>query len=94
MHSGKRSIIEKEIKQQMSNILENRGFIIEAILLKSITLPSGLYAAIESKLRAEQQAQQQSMMDEQQQSAMLRAGEKIAGNIPPKTLGETIVNQS
>ena len=27
-------------------------------LLKSITLPSGLYAAIESKLRAEQQAQQ------------------------------------
>jgi len=58
MHSGKRSIIEKEIKQQMSNILENRGFIIEAILLKSITLPSGLYAAIESKLRAEQQAQQ------------------------------------
>ena len=58
MHSGKRSIIEKEIKQQMSKILENRGFIIEAILLKSITLPSGLYAAIESKLRAEQQAQQ------------------------------------
>ena len=55
---GKRSIIEKEIKQQMSKILENRGFIIEAILLKSITLPSGLYAAIESKLRAEQQAQQ------------------------------------
>jgi hypothetical protein len=34
------------------------------------------------------------MMDEQQQSAMIRAGEKIAGNIPPKTLGETIVNQS
>lgn len=58
MHSGKRSIIEKEIKQQMSKILENRGFIIEAVLLKSITLPSGLYAAIESKLRAEQQAQQ------------------------------------
>ncbi len=58
MHSGKRSFIEKEIKEQMSKILENRGFIIEAILLKSITLPSGLYAAIESKLRAEQQAQQ------------------------------------
>lgn len=58
MHSGKRSIIEKEIKQQMSKILENRGFVIEAVLLKSITLPSGLYAAIESKLRAEQQAQQ------------------------------------
>lgn len=58
MHSGKRGIIEKEIKDQMSKLLENRGFIIEAVLLKSITLPSGLYAAIEAKLRAEQQAQQ------------------------------------
>jgi len=58
MHSGKRSLIEKEIKEQMVILLENRGFIIEAVLLKSITLPTGLYAAIESKLRAEQEAQQ------------------------------------
>jgi regulator of protease activity HflC (stomatin/prohibitin superfamily) len=58
MHSGKRAVIEKDIKDQMSTLLENRGFIIEAVLLKSITLPSGLYAAIEAKLRAEQQAQQ------------------------------------
>ena len=58
MHSGKRSIIEKQIKEKMTKLLENRGFVIEAVLLKSITLPSGLYAAIESKLRAEQQAQQ------------------------------------
>jgi regulator of protease activity HflC (stomatin/prohibitin superfamily) len=58
MHSGKRGVIEKEIKKQMSILLENRGFVIEAVLLKSITLPSGLYAAIEAKLCAEQQAQQ------------------------------------
>lgn len=58
MHSGKRSFIEKEIKDLMSKLLENRGFVIEAVLLKSITLPPGLYAAIESKLRAEQEAQQ------------------------------------
>tara|TARA_B110000238_G_C15940633_1_gene358798 strand:- start:302 stop:694 length:393 start_codon:yes stop_codon:yes gene_type:complete len=58
MHSGKRSFIEKEIKEQMGELLENRGFVIEAVLLKSITLPTGLYAAIESKLRAEQEAQQ------------------------------------
>ena len=48
----------------------------------------------EEDLQAEQQAQQQAMMDEQQQSAMMRAGEKIAGNIPPKSLGETIANQN
>lgn len=58
MHSGKRGEIEKEIKSQMSILLEGRGFDIEAVLLKSITLPKGLYAAIEGKLQAEQEAQQ------------------------------------
>jgi regulator of protease activity HflC (stomatin/prohibitin superfamily) len=58
MHSGKRSEIELEIKNQMKEILQGRGFIIESILLKSIKLPLGLYSAIESKLEAEQQAQQ------------------------------------
>ena len=58
MHSGKRSEIEREIKVQMSNLLKDRGFEIEAVLLKSITLPQGLYSAIEAKLRAEQEAQQ------------------------------------
>lgn len=67
MHSGKRAVIEKEIKEQMSILLENRGFIIEAVLLKSITLPSGLYAAIEAKLRAEQQAQQMEFVLQREQ---------------------------
>ena len=58
MHSGKRSEIESEIKNQMMQVLEGRGFVIEAILLKSIRLPVGLYSAIEGKLEAEQQAQQ------------------------------------
>ena len=58
MHSGKRSQIELEIKNQMMEVLEGRGFVIEAILLKSIRLPIGLYSAIEGKLEAEQQAQQ------------------------------------
>ena len=58
MHSGMRSQIEQEIKEQMSILLEGRGFVIESVLLKSIKLPSGLYAAIEAKLRAEQEAQQ------------------------------------
>jgi len=48
----------------------------------------------EEDLQAEQQAQQQAMMDEQQQTALLNAGEKIAGNIPPKSLGEAIANQN
>jgi len=58
MHSGKRGEIEKEIQKHMSVLLKDRGFEIEAVLLKSITLPAGLYAAIENKLQAEQAAQQ------------------------------------
>ena len=57
MHSGKRGEIEKEIKTQMAKLLKDRGFNIEAVLMKSITLPKGLYSAIEAKLQAEQAAQ-------------------------------------
>jgi regulator of protease activity HflC (stomatin/prohibitin superfamily) len=37
--------------------LKDRGFIIEAVLLKSIVLPAGLTKAIGDKLEAEQDAQ-------------------------------------
>ena len=82
MHSGKPSgEIEKEIKKQMATILKGRGFQIEAVLLKSITLPTGLYSAIESKLRAEQQAQQMTFVLQREQKEAERkrieAGIKI-----------------
>ncbi len=57
MHSGKRAEIEAEILKEMNALLEPRGFSIEAVLLKSISLPPGLYTAIEDKLEAEQEAQ-------------------------------------
>lgn len=57
MHSGKRAEIEDAILGRMREILAPRGFNIEKVLMKSIKLPPGLYAAIEDKLRAEQDAQ-------------------------------------
>lgn len=57
MHSGRRDSIERAIAQKMNGYLSNRGFQIESVLLKSITLPNGLAKAIEEKLEAEQQAQ-------------------------------------
>ena len=57
MHTGERSTIEKEIKGHMDNTLNGKGINIEAVLLKSIVLPSSLSMAIEEKLEAEQQAQ-------------------------------------
>lgn len=57
MHSGKRGEIEKAILDKMTTMIGDRGFIIEAVLMKSISLPPGLYTAIEDKLEAEQEAQ-------------------------------------
>jgi prohibitin 1 len=57
LHSGERSVIEREIQNTMAKLIEPRGFIIESVLMKSIKLPAGLSKAIEDKLEAEQQAQ-------------------------------------
>ena len=57
MHTAQRAVIEKEITERMSSVLSHRGFEIEAVLLKTIQLPEGLYRAVEQKLEAEQDAQ-------------------------------------
>jgi len=57
MHTSERENIEKAIAAKMTEILGDRGFVIENVLLKSIRLPSGLAKAIEEKLEAEQEAQ-------------------------------------
>ncbi len=57
MHSGERHAIEQNIAERMNSILNQKGFKIEAVLLKSISLPGGLNNAIEAKLQAEQDAQ-------------------------------------
>ena len=57
MHTLQRETIEKEIANKMTQILGNRGFVIENVLLKSIRLPQGLSESIESKLQSEQESQ-------------------------------------
>lgn len=57
MHTSKRAQIETEIKERMEELLIGRGFDVEAVLLKNIQLPAGLYMAVENKLEAEQEAQ-------------------------------------
>lgn len=57
MHSGERSGIEAAIRERMDKALAPKGIIVEQVLLKTIMLPPGLYAAVEAKLAAEQEAQ-------------------------------------
>jgi prohibitin 1 len=56
MHTGERATIENAIREQMSTILEEKGIVVEAVLIKSIALPRNLARAIEEKLEAEQKA--------------------------------------
>lgn len=56
MHTGQRAIIEEAIREQMAKTLEEKGLVVETVLVKSIQLPQNLARAIEEKLEAEQQA--------------------------------------
>lgn len=73
MHSGERATIEGEIQKRMVALLKSRGFVIEAVLLKSIALPNGLARSIEAKLQAEQDAQRMVfVLDRERQEASQR----------------------
>jgi regulator of protease activity HflC (stomatin/prohibitin superfamily) len=70
MHSAKRAAIEEEIKKRLIEVCAPKGFVIESVLLKSITLPTGLSKSIEAKLEAEQDAlRMQFVLDRQKQEA-------------------------
>ena len=74
MHSGKRSEIEEKIREKMASNLSEKGIIIEAVLMKTIKLPEGLYNSIENRLQAEQDALRMKFILEQER---LEAQRKI-----------------
>lgn len=70
MHSAERAEIEKSIAARMTEVVGPRGFIVEAVLMKSIALPAGLARSIEVKLEAEQSSQRMKfVLDEERQEA-------------------------
>ena len=96
MHTGKRSEIESEIRDRMTKILNNRGFMVESVLLKTINLPTNLAASIEAKLQAEQDAQRMNFVLEQEKKeaerkliearGVSRAQKEIAKGLSQKVL--------
>lgn len=70
LHTSERAKIEHAIASKMTELMGDRGFVVEAVLLKSINLPAQLSRAIEEKLEAEQRAQaMQFILDRQRQEA-------------------------
>lgn len=96
MHTAERAFIEKEISTRMSSLLSERGFVIEAVLLKSITLPAGLSKSIEEKLQAEQESQRMEfVLNKEKQEADRRrieaAGIRDAQKIIAEGLSDKII---
>jgi prohibitin 1 len=53
-----RKKIESEIFNELVTGISDKGFVVDAILLKSITMPPQIFQAVENKLKSEQEALQ------------------------------------
>jgi prohibitin 1 len=56
LYSGEREMVAKQIVAQLTDLLGQRGIMVESILLRDIQLPTTLKASIESKQQAEQES--------------------------------------
>ena len=56
LYSSKREVIEDEIYQKTNDALKEKYLNLDAILIRDVTLPATLQAAIENKLKQEQEA--------------------------------------
>ncbi|UZJ41886.1 prohibitin family protein [Prosthecochloris sp. SCSIO W1101] len=57
LYSKKRDEFQTKIFSSIKNDFENRGLILENLLVRNISLPQSVKAAIEAKINAEQEAQ-------------------------------------
>ncbi len=56
LYTGEREMVGKQIYQQLTAELNQRGLVVEDVLLRDIQLPATLKASIEAKQQAEQEA--------------------------------------
>jgi prohibitin 1 len=56
LYTGEREMVGKQIFDQVSATLNQRGLIVETVLLRDIQLPATLKSAIEAKQQAEQES--------------------------------------
>jgi len=56
LYTGEREMVGKQILDQLTSQLSQRGLVVENVLLRDIQLPATLKASIESKQQAEQEA--------------------------------------
>jgi len=57
LYTAEREVLANRIEQELSALVKSRGITLEAAPLRQITLPPGLTASIEEKLKADQESQ-------------------------------------
>jgi regulator of protease activity HflC (stomatin/prohibitin superfamily) len=70
LYSGKRDEFQVKISESIEKDFKGRGLILEQLLIRNITLPQSVKAAIESKINAEQESQKmQFVLQKERQEA-------------------------
>jgi prohibitin 1 len=86
-----RKKIEGEIFDELKAGINDKGFIVDAILLKSITMPSQIFQAVENKLRSEQESlQMEFVISKQKKEAERMQIEAEAIKNYNKTISESL----
>jgi regulator of protease activity HflC (stomatin/prohibitin superfamily) len=94
MHTTERGTIENAIRERMDELLSQRGFEIESVLLKSVRMPAGLTRAIEDKLMADQEAQRMEfVLQREKMEAQRRLIEAEAQRDAQKILAEGLTKE-
>ena len=90
LYTSEREVIAQKFHDYLQQHVEERGILIESILLRSITLPPMVSQAIEQKLKAEQDAERMKFVLQKEQQEAERKRVEAAGIRD----AQAIINQS
>jgi regulator of protease activity HflC (stomatin/prohibitin superfamily) len=90
VYSEQRGLISSQIQERLQSTIEPRGIAIEQVLLRDVTLPSGLAQSIQEKLQAEQESQRYDFLLEREQKEKERKIIEAEGQRD----AQSIINQS
>lgn len=90
LYTSEREMLAQAIYDSLKNLVEERGIIIERVLLRAITLPTTVSSAIEQKLKAEQDAERMRFVLQREQLEAERKRVEATGIRD----AQAIINQS
>jgi regulator of protease activity HflC (stomatin/prohibitin superfamily) len=90
LYTSEREMLAQAIYDSLRNMLKDRGIVLERVLLRGMMLPTTVTAAIEQKLKAEQEAERMKFVLQREQQEAERKRVEAAGIRD----AQAIINQS